>query len=126
MKTGLSIGEVLYPLLKEALGSDAVYPLVAVRDTPMPYIVFERVGIVVDGDKCEDESEDSVGVSIHIVATTYSEAVSIAERVRQRLNYESSREVEYKLTGADEGYNYDENTMIQTLRYEVTIGIEYN
>ena len=71
--------------ISEKVGN-RVYPLVIPVGAPKyPFIVFRNDGTVPDYTK-DGNNEDSVGVSVEVVAKEYGEAVEIGNSIRYALD----------------------------------------
>lgn len=107
MSTGLSISKNIYSILSgdTQLSGTTLYPIVAPEEVKFPYLVYKRTDIqpiyaknVICGDRAR--------VEINIVSDKYSQTVSIAERVRELLEYRKDNFFkEVFLKSAEEGWN---------------------
>lgn len=107
MSTGLSISKNIYSILSgdTQLSGTTLYPIVAPEEAKYPYLVYKRTDIepiyaknVICGDKAR--------IEINIVSDKYSQTVSIAERVRELLEYRKDNFLkEVFLKSAEEGWN---------------------
>lgn len=107
MSTGLSISKNIYSILSgdTQLSGTTLYPIVAPEEVKFPYLVYKRTDIqpiyaknVICGDKAR--------IEINIVSDKYSQTVSIAERVRELLEYRKDNFFkEVFLKSAEEGWN---------------------
>lgn len=107
MSTGLSISKNIYSILSadSQLSGTTLYPIVAPEEVKYPYLVYKRTDIepiyaknVICGDKAR--------IEISIVSDKYSQTVSIAERVRELLEYRKDNFFkEVFLKSAEEGWN---------------------
>lgn len=123
MTSGLSAGLAIYRLLSESgLNVTRVYP-VATDEAVKPYVVYRRVSmqpaVVKDG-----YAADTVGIEMLVVSATYSQGVTLAERVREALDgrqwYDAESGVRLRainLENAEEVWQDD--AFIQSLTFRV-------
>lgn len=99
------------------------YPLVAAEGTQYPFIVYHRLNSFSNG--CKDGYyEDSVDFSITILATTYSQSITIAQLVRgilerQKIHTELLDMYDTHVTGISEEFSSD--TYIQIINFKTKI-----
>ena len=107
MRTALSVSKNIYSILSadSQLSRTTLYPIVAPEEVKFPYLVYKRTDIqpiyaknVICGDRAR--------IEINIVSDKYSQTVTIAERVRELLEYRRDNFFrETTFTSAEEGWN---------------------
>ena len=116
----LNQGKTIYKLLQAnpdlvKLIGNKVYPLIADESTTFPFVVYNRIGFTLNGDK--DGNSNIIDFEFNIVASSYSDSVDVAQEVIKSLLHKNTDEVEdIVLTGASE--SYIENSFIQTLNFK--------
>jgi hypothetical protein len=109
--------------ISEKVGN-RVYPLVIPVGAPKyPFIVFRNDGTVPDYTK-DGNNEDSVGVSVEVVAKEYGEAVEIGNSIRyaleeKRRRYEQFEVRDCALTGTAEEWLDDIDAYGIILNFEM-------
>lgn len=101
---------------------DRIFPLVAMENTPFPYIVYTRVSTRFEGTKDSYYQIQTPSVELAICGGSYTQAIEIAEAIKNEM---PSGEVSIggfqlssiQLTDASE--RFQDNTYVQILQYEV-------
>lgn len=122
----LLIGKAIYSILTGDTAvssgvSTKIYPIFAPDETLVPFIVYERKNINPTYTK-DGLLNDDVNVTINVVSDNYSECVSIANNVRNALEFKSGTFngiyiYQSKFSGASEDFGVD--GFIQTLDFTI-------
>ena len=130
MITGLSIHQHIRQALlsSEALRSrvgERIYSIAAVNGTAYPFVLCTRTAVVPDYTK-DGWSGDQVTVTIEVVSRSSTEAVAIAEDVREALEEATIEHIDYTvsetaLIAATEGYDLDSDTYVEALQFSIKI-----
>ena len=126
MYTGLSIHkhlrEVLTasPTIRQKVG-DRIYPIAAVNGTEYPFILCTRTALSPDYTK-DGWSGDAVTVAIEVVSRSSTEAIAIAEDVREVLEEKDTAYLGWEvrepmLVTASEGYDLTTDTYVEALQF---------
>lgn len=126
MITGLSIHshirDVLLasPAVRGRVG-ERVYSIVAVNGTEYPFVLCTRTAIAPDYTK-DGWSGDTVTVAIEVVSRSSTEALAIAEDVREALEESTVAHLDYSVTeptlvAASEGYDLTTDTYVEALQF---------
>ncbi|MCH3980501.1 MAG: hypothetical protein LKE41_01010 [Prevotella sp.] len=118
-KTSLSAGIVVRELLKGI--TDKVYPIVA-SNSILPYISYRRRSM--ETMQTKSHPSDMVQIEVSVFTETYEESITLAEKVRERLEYnqktvDGMRMRSCILVDAEEGWESD--AYYQTLIFEIKI-----
>ena len=121
------IGKYIYQFLMEnaelqKMVNGNVYPLISTDDVDFPFIVYGRESVT--PKYCKDLNvEDDVNLRFYIVSDNYSEAITVANKVRQIL--ENRRFVNEEIcidrmhvTSVSE--SFDENSYIEEIFISAT------
>lgn len=130
MITGLSIHSHLRDALlaSAALHSkvgDRIYSIAAVNGTEYPFVLCTRTAISPEYTK-DGWSGDVVTVAVEVVSRSSTEAVAIAEDVREALEESSVKHLDYTVTeatfiAASEGYDLTTDTYVEALQFSFKI-----
>ena len=123
-ETGLSINKHIYNLLTanedlNKLVGKNIFPLVAEESVTFPFIIFSKVSIVVDYNKC-GVTGDKVIFSIAIASKNYIDTVNIAEIVRRIFELHTDSYFS-RITLSEVTEEYNEDAYIQALTFESII-----
>ena len=126
MSDVLQIGKAFKSLISEmSVGKqlkDRIFPLVAMENTPFPYIVYSRVSTRFEGTKDSYYQIQTPSVELAICGGTYTQSLDIARAIKDEMpggevsigSFEISS---IQLTDASE--RFQDNTYMQILQYEV-------
>lgn len=122
----LDVGKAIKAILDPV--SRRVYALRAEANTPMPYIVYRRMGINQTEDVCKDAPADvhSMTMQIGVYASDYPTSVEVASKVIEAV---SSADLdspiagvslsEIELVDGDEDWTDDGDACVQTLIFNI-------
>lgn len=126
MYTGLSIHKHLREVLTASPGirqkvGDRIYPIAAVNGTEYPFILCTRTALSPDYTK-DGWSGDAVTVAIEVVSRSSTEAIAIAEDVREVLEEKDTAYLGWEvrepmLITASEGYDLTTDTYVEALQF---------
>lgn len=126
MYTGLSIHKHLREVLTASLAirqkvGDRIYPIAAVNGTEYPFILCTRTALSPDYTK-DGWSGDAVTVAIEVVSRSSTEAIAIAEDVREVLEEKNTAYLGWEvrepmLVTASEGYDLTTDTYVEALQF---------
>ena len=126
MYTGLSIHKHLREVLTVSpairqKGGDRIYPIAAVNGTEYPFILCTRTALAPDYTK-DGWSGDAVTVAIEVVSRSSTEAIAIAEDVREVLEEKDATYLGWEvrepmLVTASEGYDLTTDTYVEALQF---------
>lgn len=126
MYTGLSIHKHLREVLiassaiRQKVG-ERIYPIAAVNGTEYPFILCTRTALSPDYTK-DGWNGDAVTVAIEVVSRSSTEAIAIAEDVREVLEEKNSDYLGWEvrepmLVTASEGYDLTTDTYVEALQF---------
>lgn len=126
MYTGLSIHKHLRDVLtasstiRQKVG-DRIYPIAAVNGTEYPFILCTRTALSPDYTK-DGWSGDTVTVAIEVVSRSSTEAIAIAEDVREVIEEKNVAYLGWEvrdptLVTASEGYDLTTDTYVEALQF---------
>lgn len=130
MKTGLSIHQHLRdtllasPVIRERVG-ERVHTIAAVQGTDFPFILCTRTALQPEYTK-DGWAGDTVAVAIEIVSRSSTEAIELAEDVREVLEEPVVQNAEWgicepALISATEGYSLDTDSYVESLQFTFKI-----
>lgn len=130
MITGLSIHSHLRDALLASAAlrnkvGDRIYSIAAVNGTEYPFVLCTRTVISPEYTK-DGWSGDVVTVAVEVVSRSSTEAVAIAEDVREALEESSVKHFDYTVTeatfiAASEGYDLTTDTYVEALQFSFKI-----
>lgn len=132
MDNTLLIWKYLKPLFTESqelnayMSSDYIYPLVALADTPFPYIIYKRDSLNPNYTKYLPNVGgyvNNIQISVTVYSDNYDESVYIANIVRDILEGYNLETEEIKIHPVEllSCYEaYSENGFQQTLTFNIT------
>lgn len=118
-KTVLSAGIIVRKLLQGL--SNKVYPIID-NESKLPYITYRRQGLDVVNTKVKPS--DTAVIEVDVYAATYDESVSLAEQVRDKLEYNQSEANGLKMRSCvldDAAEDWVENAYKQSLIFRIKI-----
>lgn len=80
----LNIGKAINLILSQVLPA---FPIVAEQGANFPFAVYRRIGYDVKNSKDVYNYEETVNVEVTIAATTYSESIELAQRVKDHMEH---------------------------------------
>lgn len=109
--------------LQKVIRPTNIYPIIANQNTPFPYIVMQRTGIISKYSK-GGFCEDSLEIEIITVSNDYSQSIEIAQLIRETLDGKRYRSEEIwfddiQLQSATE--EFVDNAYIQRLSFSMNI-----
>ena len=109
--------------LQKVIRPTSIYPIIANQNTPFPYIVMQRTGIISKYSK-GGFCEDSLEIEIITVSNDYSQSIEIAQLIRETLDGKRYRSEEIwfddiQLQSATE--EFVDNAYIQRLSFSMNI-----
>ena len=120
----LEVGKEIYSLLNgdarlTTLVENKIYPIIVVKETTYPFIVYKRSNIIPDYTK-DFHLKDNVIIDIICVSNDYAQGIEIAEIVRDILEDKRTKDIQsIKLESADE--DFIDDAYVQTLSFNLTI-----
>ena len=127
MKSSLSAGEFIYSILTSDQTVSGlvtkVFPVV-VDSATLPYVAYRRASLDHNPTKAGLPGADTINIDVYCYAATYSASVTLAEAVREALDYNSTevngmRMRSCYLTNASEGY--EDDAFVQMLTFTIKI-----
>jgi hypothetical protein len=121
----ITINNAIYTLLTTNTGLTAligtkVYPLILPQDTALPAVVIDRSSTAVYSN---DGTYGFVNtINIAVIAASYTESVTIAEKIDNILNFYRGTVAGIKIIDSrllDVSENYQEEAYVQKLVYEI-------
>lgn len=130
MRTGLSIHLHIRDVLlasahvRERVG-ERIYSIAAVNGTEYPFILCTRTALSPENTK-DGWDGDATTVAIEIVSRSSTEAIAIAEDVREALEAEDLHSLEWsvvepQLLTATEGYDLESDTYVESLLFSFKV-----
>lgn len=100
---------------------DRMFPVAVTKETEFPFVVYERDGVSPERTK-DYIVGDTVQESVYVFASSYLEAVKIADMIRKSLDnsigdYGEFEVTECEMIGSEEAYS--ENTFLQKLVFSI-------
>lgn len=122
--TGLVILQHIIDILESnteltEIVNNKIFVQIAEENTTFPFVVLKRDSLQVEYIK-NNAVQDNVEISINIAATTYKQAVQIAELIRQKLElYTDTTIKQCRITNISE--DFFENAFVQVLQFNIII-----
>ena len=117
----LEIGQLFYEMLNPIAPT---FPIVVEQGCPMPYITYRRTALRQPTTKDAYAYEESATVELYIVASTYAEAINLAQQVKIKLETLRGKWRDIfvdgiRLVNADEEWAAD--AYVQRMWWDVTV-----
>lgn len=123
------IGKYIYQFLSESDELQAylngnVFPLIANDDVNYPFVVYSRQNITPQYIK-DGNSQDIIGIVIHVVSDDYVQSLEIANIIRKIFelrSYKDDKIVIKQFLISDVTESFEEDAYIQTLNISAICG----
>lgn len=118
--TAISLGKIIYKTLCNSsvtgYTGTRIYPLVSEDSTVRPFVVYKRNNLTPDYSK-DGNTKDISSYTIAVVSNDYSESISIAEIVRNKLENISDTidnvTIDYiRVKNISESYEFDDSQIV--------------
>lgn len=117
----MNVGKAINAMLTTVLPS---YPIIAEQGANFPFSTYRRLGYQAKNSKDVYNYEETITIEVNIAATTYSESVELAQRVKDALEHNRGTCENLRIndiTMIDSTEDWVNEAYIQSMRFNIDL-----